>query len=48
MDFSNLTQDNVVLYAMKNYNNPASQGVQEFNEDLDRIKYIKRLFKVSV
>jgi len=45
MDFSNLTNDNIVLYAVKYYDNPACRGVHEFNEDLDRIKYIKRLFK---
>ena len=45
MDFSNLTNDNIVLYAVKFYDNPACRGVHEFNEDLDRIKYIKRLFK---
>jgi hypothetical protein len=45
MEFINLTNDNVILYAIKHYDNPACRGVQEFNEDLDRIKYIKRLFK---
>jgi hypothetical protein len=43
--FENLTNDNILLYAAKNYNNPACQGVHEFSEDYDRIKYIKRLFK---
>ena len=45
MEFTNLTNDNVLLYAIKFYDNPACRGVHEFNEDLDRIKYIKRLFK---
>jgi hypothetical protein len=45
MDFSNLTNDNILLYAMKNYDNPACHGIHEFNEDFDRIKYVKRLFK---
>ena len=45
MEFINLTSDNILLYAIKYYDNPACRGVQEFNEDLDRIKYIKRLFK---
>jgi hypothetical protein len=30
---------------MKHYDNPSCHSVKEFNEDLDRIKYIKRLFK---
>jgi hypothetical protein len=45
MEFNNLTNDNILLYAIKRYDNPACRGVHEFNEDLDRIKYIKRLFK---
>ena len=45
MEFINLTNDNILLYAIKHYDNPACRGVHEFNEDLDRIKYIKRLFK---
>ena len=45
MEFHNLTNDNIVLYAIKFYSNPACHGVQEFNEDFDRIKYVKRLFK---
>jgi len=45
MDFTNLTDDNFMLYAMKNYDNPACCSVAEFNDDLDRIKYVKRLFK---
>jgi hypothetical protein len=45
MDFSNLTNDNILLYAMRNYDNPACHGLNEFTEDFDRIKYVKRLFK---
>lgn len=45
MEFTNLNNDNFILYAIKHYDNPACRGVHEFNEDLDRIKYIKRLFK---
>lgn len=45
MEFHNLTNDNIILYAAKVYDNPACRGVHEFNEDFDRIKYIKRLFK---
>ena len=45
MEFSQLTNDNILLYAMKHYDNPACHGVHEFTEDFDRIKYVKRLFK---
>lgn len=31
------------MYAMKAYDNPACKGMEEFMEDLERIKYIKRL-----
>lgn len=39
-----LSEDNFLLYAIKIYNNPHCQGMNEFYEDLNRIKYIKRLF----
>ena len=29
---------------MKNYRNPTCTGIEEFEEDLNRIKYVKRLF----
>lgn len=38
-----LTEDNLVMYAMKKYNNPGCLSVKEFYDDLKRIKYIKRL-----
>ena len=40
-----LNDDNFLLYAAKNYNNPSCVGIKEFHDDLKRIKYIKRLFK---
>lgn len=45
MTFSNLDNDNILMYAMKSYDNPHCSSVQEFTEDFDRIKYVKRLFK---
>jgi hypothetical protein len=38
-----LSPNNFVMYAMKMYNNPHCTGIEEFKEDLSRIKYIKRL-----
>jgi hypothetical protein len=38
-----LCPNNFVLYAMKMYSNPLCTGVDEFREDITRIKYIKRL-----
>lgn len=43
--FCNLTEQNFSLYAAKSYENPNCTDVLEFQEDLNRIKYIKRLFK---
>jgi hypothetical protein len=40
---SPLTSDNFLLYASKLYSNPNSTGIDEFYEDLSKIKYIKRL-----
>ena len=40
-----LTEKNFLVYAMKAYNNPHVLDHEEFQEDLKRIKYIKRLFK---
>ncbi len=41
----NLTDENFVLYAMKYYDNPHCRGVNEFNDDLKKFKYLKRLFR---
>jgi hypothetical protein len=45
MDFKELNRDNFMLYAMSNYSNPECLGMSEFNEDLAKIKYVKRLLK---
>ena len=33
------------MYAIKNYDNPQCEGEKEFEDDLKRFKYIKRLLK---
>ena len=38
------SEDTFLLYAIKIYENPNCKGMNEFYEDLNRIKYIKRLF----
>jgi len=43
--FDDLTDDNFLLYAAKAYARPNGCVTSEFEEDLLRIKYIKRLFK---
>jgi len=38
-----LTHENFLLYCAKKYDNPNCTGMPEFQEDLNRIKYIKKL-----
>lgn len=40
-----LTNKNFLVYAMKAYQNPHCMDLEEFTEDIKRIKYIKRLLK---
>lgn len=40
-----LTKNNFLLYAVKHYNNPQCFGVQEFNSDMKKFSYVKRLLK---
>jgi hypothetical protein len=40
-----LNEANFILYAAKMYDVKRSSGVEEFNEDLKRFQYLKRLFK---
>lgn len=40
-----LTQDTFLLYAAQHYNNPSCISLREFDSDLKRFKYIKRLLK---
>ena len=39
-----LTDENFMLYAARNYNNPSCVDTNEFLEDLKRFQYLKRLF----
>lgn len=45
MDFTELNDSNFIMFAMKNYENPTCTGMDEFYEDLNRVKYVKRLFR---
>lgn len=40
-----LNEDNFLIFAIKNYDNPSCKGMEEFNDDLKRFKYVKRLLK---
>jgi len=39
-----LDDENFTMYASQIYDNPSYESDEEFSEDLNRIKYIKRLF----
>ena len=41
--FETLNNDNFIMYAMRHYDNPQCTDIEEFNEDLQRFKYLKRL-----
>lgn len=43
--FDKLTNSNFLLYASKHYNNRQCTSMEEFNDDMQRFKYLKRLFK---
>lgn len=45
MNFDELTPDNWLFFAIQNYNNPSSVTYADFEEDLKRFKYIKRLLR---
>ena len=42
--FDDLNEKNYVMFAMKYYDNLQCTSIEEFNEDLNKIKYVKRLF----
>jgi hypothetical protein len=44
MSFEDLTNENIMMYAMKAYDKP-NCIMSEFREDMKRFNYLKRLFK---
>jgi hypothetical protein len=44
MSFENLTDDNVMLYAIKAYDRPSCL-MSEFHDDMKKFNYLKRLFQ---
>jgi len=45
MKFNELNESNYMLFAIKFYDNPQAVTKEDFEDDLKRIKYIKRLLK---
>ena len=46
MKFDDLTEENFLMFAMREYNNMQCTDIEEFYDDLKKIKYIKRLFNI--
>ena len=45
MIFHELNEDNFLVFAIKNYENPQAVTKEDFDRDLNHFKYIKRLLK---
>ena len=45
MIFDELNEENFLLFAIKNYENPQAITKEDFNKDLNHFKYIKRLLR---
>ena len=45
MKFNELNESNYMLFAIKFYDNPQAVTKDDFEDDLKRIKYVKRLLK---
>jgi len=43
--YEKITSENVLMFAIRNYTNPHCEGEKEFEDDLKRFKYIKRLLR---
>ena len=43
--YEKITPENVVMYAIRHYDNPSCSGMDEFYDDMKRFKYIKRLIR---
>ena len=43
--YEKITPENVVMFAIRHYNNPHCEGEKEFDDDMKRFKYIKRLLR---
>ena len=46
MIFDDLSEESFLMFAMRQYNNMQCTDIEEFYDDLKKIKYIKRLFNI--
>ena len=43
--YEKITNANVMMFAVRHYDNPQCECEKEFHDDMNRFKYIKRLFR---
>ena len=43
--YEKITSENVMMFAIKHYDNPQCESEKEFHDDMKRFKYIKRLLR---
>ena len=43
--YEKITTENVMMFAIKHYDNPQCEGEKEFHDDMKRFKYFKRLLR---
>ena len=43
--YEKISNENVMMFAIRHYDNPQCEGEKEFQDDLKRFKYIKRLLR---
>ncbi len=43
--YEKITNENIMMFAIKHYDNPQCEGEREFYDDMKRFKYIKRLLR---
>ena len=43
--YEKITSENIMMFAIKHYDNPQCEGEKEFYDDMKRFKYIKRLLR---
>ena len=43
--YEKITSENVTMFAIRHYDNPHCESEKEFNDDMKRFKYIKRLLR---
>ena len=43
--YEKITKANVNMFAIRHYENPHCESETEFNDDMKRFKYIKRLLR---